>query len=141
MGSGWVSRRKFPSKTEGHPPPTKLRRQSNNDNQKQCLCAEAFSPIFLSSYFLFRTEFHANHPLESKIDYGWYPQLLRQWPEWLISKRAETSLPPSANVLTKLWTAHNDRLQANIRGEPGEPDIFPCFDYKHPLNFSTHKLI
>jgi len=49
--------------------------------------AQVFSELVLENYFSFRKTFHDSRPTNSKIVYGWFLLLTKEWPEWLANER------------------------------------------------------
>ena len=71
---------------------------------------DQLSSKFITEYISFRIAFHENRPSCSQKDYGWYPQMVRDWPLWLEENRAESTEIPSRHILTKLWTSHQQQI-------------------------------
>ena len=70
----------------------------------------SLSNKFIAEHILFRTaDFHESRPAtqaNSKNDYGWYPQMVKEWPLWLEDKRADIPKIPTRDILYKLWASH-----------------------------------
>ena len=88
------------------PSPLKKQRKIQLIDEKgRCICVEPLSTNFIFHFLRFRKNyFHDLRPPGSRNDYGWYPLLKKQWPDWLSSQKAEAPKPPTKNVLDGIWT-------------------------------------
>lgn len=121
-------------------PPKKRRIQTKNNETGRFEQTDPLSMNFIAQYILFRTTFHDSRPgtqANSKNDYGWYPRMVKDWPLWLTSKRAESQEMPSRNILKKLWAVHqkqNKPQSQNFHTPPG-PRKINILKYKKDSTF------
>ena len=99
--------------------PKKLQRLSFGGNGK-FMCVAPLSSDFVSHFCTYRQKFHDSRPSGSKIDFGWYKELKKQWSKWTEDGRSNIDLIPSKSILEKLWknASRKPRQIENIFSTP-----------------------